>query len=236
MPHPPASPDPRRSRRRRAAGLWRDCAGAAILEFAFIAPAFIALILAILHTSLIYMAQEGLETAVENSSRLIATGSAQTLAVASGGSTHTGMSAAEFKTAICRGITGTNARGATVTYPPTLPPFLACDRLAVNVELVPANCTNPSTTNPTYTYTNGALTSTGTGYGQANCAGTTNSNGGLAGSQTQLAILQLIYLWPTAPGPLGLNFVNQPNGNRLMVATSVFTVEGYDCPTGSSTC
>lgn len=223
--------------RRSAAALWRDRAGNAILEFAFVAPAFIALILAILHTSLIYMAQEGLQTAAEASTRLIATGNAQTLTIGSGGTSHLGMTATDFKSAICNGMTGTNALGVTVTYPKALPPFLACDRLAVNVMLVPAGCTNPSTVNPTYTYNaSGVLTSTGTGYGQANCAGTTNSNGGLAGSQTQLAILQLMYLWPTTSGPLGLNFVNQPNGNRLMVATAVFTVEGYACPSGVSSC
>lgn len=216
--------------------LLRDTSGNAILEFAFVAPAFIALILAILHTALIYVAQEGLQTAVEASTRLVATGNAQTLAIGSGTSAHTGMTAADFKSAICNGVTGTNARGVSVTFPKALPPFLACDRLAVNVMVVPAGCSNPTIPNPNYTYTNGVLTSTGTAYGQANCAGTTNANAGLAGTQSQLAILQLMYLWPTTSGPLGLNFVNQPNGNRLMVASGVFVIEGYACPSGVTSC
>jgi hypothetical protein len=102
--------------------------------------------------------------------------------------------------------------------------------------VVPAGCTSPNLANPTYTYTSGVLTSTGTGYGQASCNGSTNANAGLAGTQSRLAILQLIYLWPTAKGPLGLNFVNQPNNNRMMVATAVFTIEGYGCAPGSTTC
>lgn len=230
---PPAQPAGPAARLR---GLWRDAAGNTLLEFAFVAPAFIALILGVLHTALIYLAQSGLQSAVEQASRLVATGSAQTLAITSGGVTNTGMTAAQFKTAICQGITGTDSRGNSVTYTKALPPFLACDRLAVNVAVVPANCTNPSTANPTFTYTNGVLTSTGTGYGQANCDGTGNTNTGLAGTQSRLAILQLMYLWPTKTGPLGLNFVNQPNGNRLMVATAVITIEGYSCPSGMSSC
>lgn len=220
----------------RAGRLRDDTSGNALLEFAFIAPAFIALILAVLHTALIYLAQEGLQTAAENAARLIATGNAQTLTIGSGSTAYTGMTAANFKTAVCNGISGRDARGNTVTYPGALPPFLACNRLAVNVALVPAGCTSPRLSPPTYTYTGGTLTSTNTGFGQANCAGTTNSNAGLSGSQSQLAVLQLLYLWPTVSGPMGLNFVNQPGNNRLMVATQVFTIEGYTCPSGSSTC
>jgi len=236
QPVPPASAR-QGLRAKRAARLWADRAGNAILEFAILAPAFIALILGVLHTALIYLAQEGLQTAVESASRLVATGSAQTLAITVSGVTHTGMTAAEFKNAICNGVTATDSRtGTSVTYAKALPPFLACDRLAVNVAVVPAGCTNPSLANPTYTYTSGVLTSTGTGFGQASCNGSTNNNAGLAGSQSRLAVLQLMYLWPTAKGPLGLNFVNQPNNNRLMIATAVFTIEGYGCAPGSTTC
>ena len=216
--------------------LWQDRSANSMLEFAFVGPATIALILATLHTALIFLAQEGLETAVEASARLMVTGSAQTLTMGTGSSAYTGLNAADFKKAVCQGINGKDARGNSVTYPGVLPPFLACDRLAVNVQVVPAGCTAPSTAAPTFTYTNGVLSSTGTGYGAANCAGTTNSNNGISGSQNQLVVLQLIYLWPTTSVPLGLNFVNQPNGNRMMIATTVFTVEAYSCPTGASSC
>ena len=222
---------------RRMLGRYgRDTAGNAIIEFALVAPAFLALIIGILHTALIYLAQEGLETAVEASARLLVTGAAQTVTLGTGSSAYTGMNAADFKKAICQGIGGKDASGNSVSYRGVLPPFLSCSQLAVNVQVVPGGCTTPVIRSPTYTYTNGVLTSTGTGFGTANCAGTTNNNGGITGTQGQLVVLQLAYLWPTVAGPLGLNFVNQPNGNRLMVATSVFTVESYACPSGSSSC
>lgn len=204
------------------------------LEFAFIAPAFIALLFGALQVALIYLAQEGLETAVENSARLIMTGTAQTMTLT--GKTSAGLAAADFKTAVCNGISGTDVNGNAVSYPAALPPLLSCSRVAVNVEIMPAGCTAPNISAPTYTYTNGNLTNTGSGYGASNCAGTTNTNNGLSGTQGQLVVVQLSYLWPTISAPLGFNFVNQPNGNRLLLATYVVTVENYVCATGVSTC
>lgn len=216
--------------------LGQDQSGGPTIEFAMVVPAFFALLLAILHIALIYLAQEGLETAVESSSRLILTGAAQTLKLGSGNTAYTGMNANDFKTAVCNGISGTDANGNSVTYPSSLPPFLSCSRLYVNVQVVPSSCTTPTISSPTFTYTNGTLTSTGTGYGQSNCAGTTNNNAGISGTQKALVIVQLIYLWPTAAAPMGLNFINQANGNRMLVATSVVTVEGYLCASGATTC
>ncbi len=229
---------------RRLKHLGSDETGSMALEYAFVAPAFLALILGVMHVALIYFAQEGLETAVEGAARLIMTGEAQTLVLpGSGTTTYTGMKAADLKTAICSGISGqvatTSSTGVTtnksVTYARSLPPFLACDRLAVNVQVVPSSCTSPTITTPTYTYTNGTLTSTGGGFGTVNCTGTTNSNGGLAGTQGQLVIMQLTYLWPTASLPMGFNLVNQQGGNRLLLATYVFTVESYLCADGTTT-
>ena len=216
--------------------LLADQTGATALEFALVAPAFIALLLAALHTALIYLVREGLETAAESAGRLIMTGQAQTMVLGSGGSAYTGMSASDFKTAICNGISGKDVNGNTVSYPSSLPPFLVCSRLYVNVEVVPAGCTTPSLATPTFTYNGNTLTSSGTGYGTVTCGSTTNSNGGLSGTQQQLVILQLLYLWPTVSGPLGLNFVNQPGGNVLLSSASVFTVEKYSCASGSTSC
>lgn len=222
---------------RRSARRWRqDTSGNALIEFALVAPAYLALIIGIMHTALIYLAQEGLETAAQASARLLVTGSAQALTIGTGGTAYTGMSAADFKRAICQGINGTDARGNSVRYPGALPPFLSCSQLAVNVQVVPDGCTAPVIRTPTYTYTGGVLTSTGSGFGTSNCAGTTNANDGIDGSQNSLVVLQLSYLWPTTMGPMGLNFVNQPGNKRLIVATTVLTVEAYACPSGASSC
>ncbi|KAG5734291.1 hypothetical protein E4T56_gene7460 [Termitomyces sp. T112] len=84
--------------------------GAALVEFALVMPAVLALVLATLHTALIYLAQEGLETAAESAGRLIMTGQAQ----------QGGLTQSAFKTAACN----------------SLPPFLTCSRLYVDVTTV----------------------------------------------------------------------------------------------------
>lgn len=195
----------------------------AILEFAIVGPAFIALLLAILYAMLIYLAQQMLETAAQNAGRLLLIGSAQTTTLANG---HVGMTASDFKNAICNGASGTDASGNAVTIPVLLPPMLSCSRLTVNVAT--ANSYNvASTAAPTFTYdSNGVLTSTGTGY---------SYQSGGAG-QNRIVVLQLIYLWPTGTGPLGLNLSNQPNSNRMLVATSVFTAENYSCSSSQTSC
>ena len=108
-----AQPSPRLAGALRA--LWRDCDGSAILEFAFVGPMFIALLMGILSIGLTYLTQGGLETAAETAARLVMTGQAQTIKVT--GNSTAGMTAANFKTAICSGLTGTNAAGNILTSP-----------------------------------------------------------------------------------------------------------------------
>ncbi|WP_343613203.1 TadE/TadG family type IV pilus assembly protein [Novosphingobium sp.] len=216
--------------------LWANRDGGVAMEFAFVAPPFVALVLGILHIALIYMAQEGLETAVENAARLVMTGAAQSMTT--GTNSAAGMSATDFKSAVCSGISGKDSNGNAVTYSGVLPPFLTCDRLTVNVQVVPTGCTSPTITVPVYTYdkTTGKLTGTSAGYGTVSCDGTSTGTNGIGSTQGKLVIMQLAYLWPTVSGPLGVNFVNQNYGNnRLLVATYTFTVEQYLCPTDPST-
>jgi Flp pilus assembly protein TadG len=208
---------------RFSTNLSRDRKGLAVLEFAIVGPAFLALLLAILYTMLIYLAQQMLETAAQSAGRLMLTGTAQTTQLANG---HVGMTATDFKNAICNGFSGTGANGQAVSMPSLLPSMLSCSRLTVNVTTASAyNVSN--TAAPTFTYdSHGVLTSTGTGYNyQSSGAG-----------QNRIVVLQLIYLWPTGKGPLGLDLSNQPNANRQLVATSVFTTENYTCNTSQTSC
>jgi Flp pilus assembly protein TadG len=208
--------------RRIAAAVATDLRGTAAMEFGFVGPALIALILAILYTSLVCLAQQMLETAAADAGRLLLTGGAQTATI----NGHTGMTAADFKSVICNGGTGTNAEGAAFTVPKLLPPLLTCSQLTVNVKTVSSYAVSNGAA-PTYTYdSNGVLTSTGTGY-------TPTSSGS---GQGKIVILQLIYLWPTLKGTLGLNLDNQPNANRMLVATSVFTTENYTCSSTQTSC
>lgn len=209
--------------RRSCANLLRNREGTAALEFAIIAPVFFALLLAILYTMSIYLAQQMLETAAQSAGRLILTGSAQTMQLANG---HVGMSASDFKNVICNGASATNANGQATTIPVLLPAVLSCARLTVNVTTASAYDV-ANTAAPTFTYdSNGVLTSTGTGY---------NFQSGGNG-KNRIIVLQLVYLWPTGTGPLGLNMADQPNGNRQLVATSVFTTEDYSCNTSQTAC
>ena len=216
------------NRARRAVGpfgknLWKNRAGTAAMEFAIVGPVFIAFLLALMYTMLIYLAQQMLETAAEGAGRLLLTGFVQTTQAPNGA---VGLSASDFKNAICNGLSGTNPSGEAVSTPALLPPMLTCSRLTVNVTTASSyNVT--SATSPTFTYdSNGILVSTGTGY---------NHQSGGSG-KNRIIVLQLIYLLPTGKGPMGLNLINEPNANRKLVATSVFTTEDYTCSASQTSC
>jgi len=219
----------------RCVSLWRRVwasneAGAA-MEFALVGAPFIALLLASLNTALVFLAQEGLETAGESAARLLLTGRAQTLQSYSGSTVTTGMTAAQFQQAICGTLTyNATANASTATSfnggTSLLPPFLSCSNLTVNVTTA-SNYNTTSLGAPTFTYnSNGSVASTGTGYS------VTNSSTG----QNTILVVQLIYLWPTTTGPLGFSLSNQANGADMLVATQVITTENYNCPTGVATC
>ncbi|HEX7854769.1 MAG TPA: TadE/TadG family type IV pilus assembly protein [Sphingobium sp.] len=212
-----------RAVRQFSRNLSKNRKGTAALEFAIVGPAFLALLLAILYTMLIYLAQQMLETAAQSAGRLLLTGAAQTTQLANG---HVGMSASDFKDAICNGFSGTDSNGQALNIPSLLPPMLSCSRLTVNVTTA-STFNVASTSPPTFTYdSNGVLISTGTGYNYQS-----NGNG-----QNRIIVLQLIYLWPTGTAPLNLNLINQPNSNHRLVATSVFTTENYSCSASQSSC
>jgi Flp pilus assembly protein TadG len=203
--------------------LWKNRAGTAIMEFAIVGPVFIAFLLALMYTMLIYLAQQMLETAAEGAGRLLLTGVAQTTQASNG---TVGLSASDFKNAICNGFSGTSPSGEAVSTPALLPAMLECSRLTVNVTTASSyNVT--SATAPTFTYdSDGILVSTGTGY---------NHQSGGSG-KNRIVALQLIYLLPTGKGPMGLNLINEPNANRKLVATSVFTTEDYTCNASQTSC
>lgn len=217
----------------RGPGLLRqilasDEAGAAI-EFALVGAPFIGLLIASLNTALVFLAQEGLETAAEGAARLLLTGQAQSLQYYTGSTLNTGMTSDQFKNAVC-GTLSYNATANAST--PTrfggamLPPFLSCDHLDVNVTLA-SSYSAATLTSPTYTYdSSGNVNSSTTGY-----TVTSSSTG-----QNLILVVQLIYLWPTTTGPLGFSLATQSNGDDMLVATQVITTENYVCPTTVTTC
>jgi Flp pilus assembly protein TadG len=59
----------------------RNQRGSAAVEFALVAPLFFALLFAIIETGMVFLASQSLETALQDSARMIMTGQAQTSAL-----------------------------------------------------------------------------------------------------------------------------------------------------------
>ncbi|TPG22715.1 pilus assembly protein [Sphingomonas koreensis] len=91
--------------------LARDRRGATIIEFALVAAPFIALILATIQTSLVFFAQQCLETVAEETARDLVTGAAQ----------KQGLTQEEFASTACKNLMRTAA-------------FLKCTNLMVDVQ------------------------------------------------------------------------------------------------------
>lgn len=98
-----------------------------VVEFALLMPMFLGLIIGILQVGLLYLSQQGLETAAEDAARKVLTGQSQ----------KAGQTAAQFKTSACS----------------ALPPFLQCNNLYVDVSTISA-FSGAATSLPTITYDN----------------------------------------------------------------------------------
>nr|WP_246515322.1 TadE/TadG family type IV pilus assembly protein [Bradyrhizobium diversitatis] len=81
-------------RRNRCAAFARDKRGATAVEFALVAAPFLALIIALIQTFLVFFAQQTLETIVRQSARLVMTGQVQSAQ----------MTQATFKQKVCEQI------------------------------------------------------------------------------------------------------------------------------------
>jgi Flp pilus assembly protein TadG len=157
---------------RRALRIFSDRRGAVIIEFAFVAIPFFALMLAILQTSLVYFAAEALETGVEASARSVITGKAQ-LADANGKTQ--GMSNAQlaerFRTAACAAI----------------PTFLKCSKLIVEVKSA-STWAGIDSTVPVLTYDASGKVTNAFSYD--------------LGSGGAIVLVRLMYPWPIEADPL----------------------------------
>jgi Flp pilus assembly protein TadG len=83
-------------KRRTFRHFFRAREAATAVEFAMVAPAFIALLWAILQTALVFFAQQVLQTATLQAARQIMTGQAQTA----------NMTQAQFQQAVCKNAAG----------------------------------------------------------------------------------------------------------------------------------
>jgi Flp pilus assembly protein TadG len=101
--------------------------GAAAIEFAIVAAPFLALLFAIMETALMFLASQTLETAVQNSSRLILTGQAQ----------NQGYNMQSFQQAVCQSLAS----------------IFNCNNVLIDVEIA----SNFSSTNTSLPIQNGQL-------------------------------------------------------------------------------
>lgn len=185
---------------RRLAG---NSEAAAAMEFAIVAPALFALILATLQLVLVFLAQAALETACEGSARYVLTGQAQT----------------NFN-----GVY--NGQGQLITTPQQqfynyvctqMPPFMGCGYLFADVSSGSSYST-VSLAEPTWTFdSNGNVTNT------------FNYN---PGTQGAIVVVRLYYFWPVI-SLLGFNITSVTDTNNhntmfdVLIATSVAKTEGY---------
>ena len=211
--------------------LWRDASGTAILEFALIGPAFIALLTGVFYVAIAFLTQQGLETATQGAGRLFMTGLAQTATVGS----NKGLSASAFKTALCNGANVTTAAGTAITIPQQLPPFMSCSDLTTNVMIQPANAafSNAILRAPTYNCYGSVCDSAS----NSTLAGNASSSA-VAGSQNRIVVIQLFYNWQTMASLFGLNGLSLTvkSGQQTMAATAVVSTEAYSCASGQSSC
>lgn len=112
--------------------LRSDRRGTTVIEFAFVAGPFMALMIAILQVSLTFFAQQNLETTAEKSVRQLLTGQAQSA----------GKTQSQFKSMVCDNLSS----------------FMKCSNVIVDVQ-VAANFSSANISSPTLTYdTNGNIT------------------------------------------------------------------------------
>ncbi len=90
-----------------------------------LAPILLGLIFGVFQVALLFLTQQGLETAAEAAARLVMTGQAQ----------KTGLTSSQFRTAACAG----------------LPPFLSCNNLYTDVTVV-SSYSSATLSLPTFTY------------------------------------------------------------------------------------
>lgn len=183
-------------RPRSPAGFLRSRDGTSAVEFALIGLPFLAIIFATLQMAIILMAQEELETAVEKAGRVVLTGQA----------TNLGATQAQFAQQLCGGTSATNFTG-TNSY---LPLLFNCNNLMINMQ-TSDTFGDASPAAPTLTYgSNGQVTNTWSYQ---------------PGNPGSIVVLQVMYQWPVFGNLLGFNLSNLPNGNHLLMATSVFKNE-----------
>jgi Flp pilus assembly protein TadG len=178
----------------------RNRNASAAVEFALVAPVFFALLFAIIETSIIFFADQVLETITQDSARLIETGQAQNgqvmingvVACAAAPCTQT-----EFQHYVC-------------TQVPALlfNPCPGVNGIFIDVQSYPA-------------FTNVTINN------QISGGAFVNNMQYSTGGPGDIVVVRLFYQWPQYVTGLGYNITNLTGNMRLLVATAVLKNEPY---------
>lgn len=187
---------------RRRHGLARDEDGAVLIEFALLAPIFFAIVFAIIETSLTFFAQQVLESALQDTTRLIRTGQSQS---------GVPWNVAQFRREVCArsfGFFDCNASVATT------------DRLWVKV--TPINTFGAATAN----IVNPVDPECKVGAPPEDCEWKVAEvyDDGVGSS---VIIAQAFYKWPTIINMPWFSLANQAGNDRLLGAVRVFKNEPF---------
>jgi len=182
----------------RLVGFARQQNGAAAVEFALVAIPFMALLFAILETALVLFAGQSLEATATDTGRLIMTGQAQT---------KTSPSSTATPPAV--GYTQGDFKSAACA---NLSSLFDCSKLYVSVQA--------------YSNFGSAVTSTPLDTATGTMTVDVNNLPYSVGSPGSIIVVQLYYKWPIIVSLLNSNLADL-DGDRLLVATSVFRNEPY---------
>jgi Flp pilus assembly protein TadG len=177
----------------------RNRNASAAVEFALVAPVFFGLLFAIIETSIIFFANQVLETITQDSARLIGTGQAQNGQVMINGVAACAAvpcTPAEFQTYVCSRVPA-----LLFTCPGT-------NGIFIDVESYPA-FTNININN------------------QISGGIFTNNMQYSTGGPGDIVVVRLFYQWPQYVTGLGYNITNLTGNLRLLVATAVLKNEPY---------
>jgi Flp pilus assembly protein TadG len=178
----------------------RNDKGATAVEFALVAAPFLALLVALLQTAMVFFAARMLDEITEEASRYVLTGQAQTA----------NMSASQFRTHVCTG-------DAILTK--LVSALFTCNNFLINVQSY-SNFAAANTNDPIagFNGSNQAVDSNGNVLTMV----------WAPGNPGDIVVLQIMYQWPVVGGPLGFSLSSpNSNGNRLLVSTAVFKNEPY---------
>jgi Flp pilus assembly protein TadG len=174
--------------------------GATAVEFALVAAPFLALLVALLQTAMVFFAARMLDEITEEASRYVLTGQAQTA----------NMSASQFANHVCTGdAVLTKLVGALFT----------CSKLLINAQ---------SYSSFAAANTNDPIAGFNVSNQPVDSNGNVMTLAWSPGNPGDIVVLQIMYQWPVVGGPLGFSLASpNSNGNRLLMSTAVFKNEPY---------